>query len=101
MSNNDTEVFFLKFLDPSGPVKKDGQKSARLLFLKKLPKLGVCNKSIQIKCTLYSHITTITFSIVNKQGAIKIDQSKFHYLKVFDKMAGRSAQSFFSEMEFE
>lgn len=35
------------------------------------------------------------------QDAIKIDQSKFRYLKVFDKMAGRSAQSFFSEMEFE
>ena len=35
------------------------------------------------------------------QDALKIDQSKFRYLKVFDKMAGRSAQSFFSQMEFE
>jgi len=35
------------------------------------------------------------------QDAVKIDQSKFSYLKVFDQMSGRAAQSFFSEMEFE
>jgi len=35
------------------------------------------------------------------QDALKIDQSGFRYLKVFDKMAGRSAQAFFEQMEFE
>ncbi len=35
------------------------------------------------------------------QDALKIDQSRFRYLKVYDKMAGRSAQSFFAQMEFE
>lgn len=43
--------------------------------------------------------------IINDDGdmldALKIDQSKFRYLKVFDKMARRSAQAFFEQMEFE
>jgi len=35
------------------------------------------------------------------QDAINIDQSSYQYLKVYDRMAKRSAQSFFSHMEFE
>ena len=35
------------------------------------------------------------------QDALKIDQSRFRYLKLFDKMAKRAAQSFFAQMEFE
>jgi len=35
------------------------------------------------------------------QDAINIDQSRFKYLKVYDQMARRGAQSFFSHMEFE
>ncbi|MCK5664146.1 MAG: MBL fold metallo-hydrolase [Thiotrichaceae bacterium] len=35
------------------------------------------------------------------QDAINIDQSRFKYLKVYERMARRSAQSFFSHMEFE
>jgi len=35
------------------------------------------------------------------QDAINIDQSRFKYLKVYERMARRSAQSFFSHIEFE
>jgi len=56
----------------------------------------------------YDYITYMRDSVAkildedgDMQDALKIDQSKFRYLKVFDKMAGRSAQSFFAQMEFE
>jgi len=56
----------------------------------------------------YNYITYMRSQvkkILDKGGdmidALKIDQSRFRYLKVFDKMAGRSAQAFFAEMEFE
>jgi len=35
------------------------------------------------------------------QDAIKINQSRFSYLKVFDRIARRNAQSIFNQMEFE
>ncbi len=35
------------------------------------------------------------------QDAIKIDQSRFNYLKVFDRISRRNAQSIFNQMEFE
>ena len=35
------------------------------------------------------------------QDAIKIDQTRFNYLKVFDRIARRNAQSIFNQMEFE
>jgi len=48
-----------------------------------------------------NEVTKVIDNGGDMQDAIKIDQSKFRYLKVFDQMAGRSAQSFFSQMEFE
>jgi len=48
-----------------------------------------------------SQVAKILENDGDMQDALKIDQSRFRYLKVFDKMAGRSAQSFFAQMEFE
>ncbi|MES9905293.1 MAG: sulfurtransferase, partial [Sedimenticola sp.] len=33
--------------------------------------------------------------------AVKIDQSRFSYLEVFEQIAGRNAQAVFTQMEFE
>jgi len=48
-----------------------------------------------------SEVTKILDNGGDVFDALEIDQSKFRYLKVFDQMAGRSAQSFYSQMEFE
>ncbi len=48
-----------------------------------------------------SEVAKILDNDGSMQDAAKIDQSHYSYLKVYDKMAGRSAQAFFSQMEFE